>query len=52
MMSELTKAELKWLLTFVDNYEYVYDAYPELFNESDEDDMKIVKQILEEKLNE
>ena len=51
-MSELTKPELKWLLTFVDNYEHVFNAYPELFKEQDEDDMKVVKQILKEKINE
>ena len=51
-MSEMTKPDLKWLLTFVDNYEHVLHAYPELFKAEDEDDMKIVRQILEENLNE
>jgi hypothetical protein len=40
------------LLTFVENYEYVLDAYPELFNKSDEDDMLVVRQLLREKINE
>jgi len=51
-MPDLTKADLKWLLTFIDNYEYVYDAYPELFNESDEDDLKVARQLIKEKLDE
>ncbi len=51
-MSELTKADLLWLLKFVDNYKYVFEAYPELFKPEDEDDLLIVKQILEEKINE
>ena len=46
----MTKAEMLWLMKFVDNYEYVLDAYPELFKASDIDDIKVVKQILEEKL--
>ena len=51
-MSAITKADLTWLLTFVENYEYVLDAYPELFTESDIDDIKVVRQLLEEKLHE
>jgi len=51
-MSVLTKADLKWLFTFVENYENVLYAYPELFTESDIDDIKVVKQLLEEKLHE
>jgi hypothetical protein len=48
----MTKAELEWLMTFVDNYKFVFEAYPELFSPSDEDDLKVVTQILQEKLNE
>ncbi len=51
-MPELTKADLNWLLTFIDNYEFVMDAYPELFKESDEDDLKVVRQIIKEKIDE
>ena len=51
-MAKLNKADLLWLKKFVDNYEYVLDAYPELFELDDIDDMKIVAQILEEKINE
>ena len=51
-MSAITKADLTWLLTFVKNYEYVLDAYPELFTESDIDDIKVVRQLLEDKLHE
>ena len=48
----VTKADLIWLLKFVDNYEYVLDAYPEMFDEEDIDDIKVVKQLLREKLDE
>lgn len=48
----MTKAELVWLLKFIDNYDYVLDAYPELFSTEDIDDIKIVRQIVEEKINE
>jgi hypothetical protein len=47
----MTRAELEWLKKFVDNYKYVLDAYPELFSKTDEDDLKVVTQIIEEKLN-
>jgi hypothetical protein len=49
-MSELTKADLQWVLRFVENYEYLIEEYPELFTVEDIDDVKVVKQILEEKL--
>jgi len=51
-MAQVTKADLKWLLKFVENYTYVLDAYPELFTASDIDDIKVVKQLLKEKVNE
>jgi len=51
-MPELNKADLKWLLTFIENYDYVMDAYPELFKESDEDDLKVARQLIKEKLDE
>lgn len=47
---QVTKADLHWLLTFVENYEYILEAYPELFSVSDIDDIKVVKQLLKEKL--
>ena len=51
-MSEISKVDLTWLLTFVENYEFIVNAYPELFKDADIDDMKVVKQLLEEKINE
>ncbi len=51
-MPELNKADLLWLKKFVDNYEYVVEAYPNLFDMDDIDDMKIAAQILEDKINE
>jgi hypothetical protein len=47
---EITRAELVWLLKFIDNYDNVLEAYPELFTKYDIDDIKIVRQIIEEKL--
>lgn len=52
MMPNLSRADLLWLKKFVDNYDYVVEAYPELFKMDDIDDMKIAAQILEEKINE
>lgn len=53
-MSEtrINKADLLWLQQFVDNYQYVYEAYPELFSKYEEDDLKVVRQLLKEKLDE
>lgn len=51
-MPNLTKADLTWLLRFIENYDYVMDAYPELFKESDEDDLKVARQLIKEKLDE
>jgi len=51
-VTQISKVDLLWLLKFVVNYENVLDAYPELFSVEDIDDIKVVKQILEEKVNE
>ncbi len=51
-MAAMSKADLLWLKKFVDNYEYVVEAYPELFEMDDIDDMKIAAQILEDKIHE
>jgi hypothetical protein len=51
-MPEVSKVDLLWLKKFVDNYEYVLDAYPELFTEEDIDDIKVVGQLLQEKIDE
>ena len=40
-MAGMSKADLLWLKKFVDNYEYVVEAYPELFEMDDIDDMKV-----------
>jgi hypothetical protein len=53
-MSEtrINHPDLIWLRLFVENYEYVLKAYPELFSKEDEDDLKVVKQIIKEKIDE
>lgn len=51
-VAEISKVDLLWLKKFVDNYEYVLDAYPELFTEEDIDDIKVVGQLLQEKIDE
>ena len=52
-MPTLTKAELLHLRTFVDNYEYVLDTCEcMLLKDVDEDEAKVVRQILEAKINE
>jgi len=50
-MSEINKADLLWIQRFVDNYWNVLEAYPELFKEEDIDDLKVVSQLLKEKLD-
>lgn len=47
---ELSRADLLWIKRFVDNYEYLLKEYPELFDKDDIDDLKIVKQLIQEKL--
>ena len=52
-MVTLTKAELLHLRKFVDNYEYVLETCEcMLLKTVDADEAKIVRQILEEKINE
>jgi hypothetical protein len=51
-MPRLTKAELYHIKKFVDNYDYLLDLDPALFKDEDEDALKVVKQIIEEKINE
>ena len=49
-MPTLSKADLAHIKKLVDNYEYILElGDPTLFSDLDEDEMKIVKQLLEEK---
>jgi hypothetical protein len=49
-MATLTRADLLWIMRFVDNYQYLVREYPELFSKDDIDDVKVVKQLIKEKL--
>jgi len=51
-MSVLTKADLTHLLKFIENYEFNYQEYPELYSKDEEDELKVVKQLVKEKLDE
>ena len=49
---KVTKADLSHLLKFVENYEFNLVEYPNLYSKDEEDELKIVKQLLKEKINE
>lgn len=52
-MPNLSKIDLAHLLKFVDNYEYVLETCEcMLLKHTDTDEAKVVRQILEEKINE
>lgn len=51
-MSELlNRADLMWILRFVENYTALIEDYPELFKEDEIDDAKVVRQIVQERLD-
>lgn len=51
-MPQLTRADLKWLERFLDNYGDLLEEYPEIFKKDEEDDFKVARQLIKEKLNE
>lgn len=52
MNGSLSRADLLWISRFIDNYRNIVNAYPELFTNDEIDDMEVVKQLVEEKLDE
>lgn len=50
-VTTLTKPDLTWIRKFLQNYEDLLEEYPELFSVDDIDTVKIVRQLLEEKLS-
>ena len=52
MSVQLTKADLLHIYRFVLLYEFNYEEYPELYSKDEEDELKIVKQLIQEKLDE
>ena len=48
----INRADLLWIQRFIDNYSHIIEAYPELVSEEEEDDLKVVKQLVKEKLDE
>lgn len=51
-MTTISRVDLLWLLKFVVTYQELIDDYPELFSKDEIDDAKVVRQLLEEKLDE
>lgn len=51
-MSALTLCDLVHIQLLVDSHEYYMKEYPEMFTDEERDELKIVKQILREKLHE
>ena len=50
MSDLLTKADLWWIKKFLKNYKELVEDYPGLFSNDDIDDLKVVDQIIEERL--
>ena len=49
---KINRADLLWIYRFVENYEHIVQAYPELVTDEEIDDMEVVKQLVKEKLDE
>lgn len=49
-MTTLTRPDLTWIRKFLQNYEDLLEEYPELFSVEDIEDIKIVRQIVEDAL--
>ena len=46
-MTTLTQADVMWLGRLLIVTEYIYKQYPELFNDVDEETLKIARQLIE-----
>lgn len=49
-VTTLTRPDLTWIRKFLQNYEDLLEEYPELFSVEDIEDIKIVRQIVEDAL--
>ncbi len=45
-MIQLTQADVMWLGRLLIVTEYIYTQYPELFNEEDEETLKIARELI------
>lgn len=45
-MKRLTKADAGWLKKLLVIVEFIYQEYPELFSEEDEDDLKVARELI------
>lgn len=48
----MTKADLLWIKKVVNTYAELLEEYPELANNEDTDDLRVVQQLVKEKLSE
>lgn len=46
----VTKADLLHVKTVLENYKFFVEEYPEYFSDEEEDELKIVLQLIKEKL--
>lgn len=47
----ITQSDLLWILRVLENYRYYVKEFPEIVDDIDEDDLKVVLQMIEEKLD-
>jgi len=45
-MIHVTKPDVEWLLKLLDSVEYIYQEYPELFTEEEEEILKVTGQLI------
>jgi len=48
MAIHLTRPDAEWLHKLLQLIEYIYEEYPELFSEEDEDMLRVAKQLIED----
>jgi len=45
-MIHVTRPDVEWLLKLLDIVEYIYQEYPELFTEEEEDTLKVAGELI------
>ena len=45
-MIHVTRPDVEWLVKLLDIIEYIYQEYPELFTEEDEETLKVAGELI------